>query len=161
MLQEYLSADDLEFTTGVTVNREGTDVMSSISMRRTLKGGQTYKAFVDDYEDARKSSEAIALRLGGRGPVNVQARRVGDAVKVFEINPRFSASCPIRAVAGVNEPDIVFRNLRLGESVRIDRYEKLACFRFWNELYVPLKEYEATRDVGAVEKSGAFSADYF
>jgi carbamoyl-phosphate synthase large subunit len=161
MLQEYLSDEGSEFTTGVTVDREGKEAMSSISIRRTLKGGQTYRAFVEDREDVRRSSEAIALRLGARGPVNVQARREGDSVKVFEINPRFSASCPIRAVAGVNEPDIVFRNARFGESIHVDRYEELACFRFWNELFVPLDEYEGAGESGTVEKSGAFVPDYF
>ena len=44
--------------------------------------------------------------------------RVGDEVKVFEINPRFSATCPMRAVAGINEPDIVLRNIFMNEKFR-------------------------------------------
>ena len=114
VLQEYLSEDDSEYTTGVTVGR-GTKVMSSISMRRTLKGGQTYKAFIEDFPEVRKAAEKVALRLGGAGPINVQARIAKGEPKAFEINPRFSASCAIRAGAGVNEPDIVYRNFVLGE----------------------------------------------
>ena len=161
MLQEYLEAEESEFTSGVTVDREGKRVMSSISMRRTLKGGQTYKAFIDDYQDVRRLAEEIAIKLGVKGPVNVQARRAGDLIKVFEINPRFSASCPLRAIAGVNEPDLVFRNLCLGEGIRIDGYQRLICLRFWNELYLSYQEYEDAKNVGMVEKSDALVPEYF
>lgn len=36
-----------------------------------------------------------------------QAKLEGDAPIVFEIDPRFSAMCPMRSAAGVNEPDII------------------------------------------------------
>jgi carbamoyl-phosphate synthase large subunit len=161
MLQEYLDAEESEFTSGVTIDRGGKEVMSSISMRRTLKGGQTYKAFIDDYQDARRSAEVTATKLGGRGPVNVQARAAGNLIKAFEINPRFSASCPLRAVAGVNEPDLVFRNHCLGENIRIESYQKLVCLRFWDELYLSHSEYEEAKNTGMVETSESFVPGYF
>jgi carbamoyl-phosphate synthase large subunit len=161
LLQEYLEAEESEFTTGVTVDREGKRVMSSISMRRSLKGGQTYKAFIDDYQEVRKSAEKIAIGLGVEGPANVQARLAGSLTKVFEINPRFSASCPLRAVAGVNEPDLVFRNLLLGESMHVEHYERLVCLRFWDELYLPYPEYENAKSKGTVNSSGSFIPGYF
>jgi len=160
MLQEYLVEDGNEFTTGVTVGRE-TRVMSSIAMRRTLKGGQTYKAFVDDFPDVRKAAEDVATRLGGSGPINVQARMADDEPKAFEINPRFSASCPIPAVAGVNEPDILYRNFVLGEVIRLEGYERLVCLRYWNEVYLAYSDYEQTRESGKVRGSGSWITDYF
>jgi carbamoyl-phosphate synthase large subunit len=160
-LQEYLEAEESEFTSGVTVDREGKRAMSSISMRRSLKGGQTYKAFIDDYQDVRKSAEKVAIRLGAKGPVNVQARLAGGLPKVFEINPRFSASCPLRAVAGVNEPDLVFRNLLLGESMQVEHYERLVCLRFWDELYLSYPEYEDAKSKGTVSSSESFIPGYF
>jgi carbamoyl-phosphate synthase large subunit len=161
ILQEYLPDGDDEFTSGVTVDREGKRVMSSISMRRTLKNGQTYKAFIDDFPAVRKAAEDTALRIGARGPVNVQARISGGEPKAFEINPRFSASCPIRAVAGVNEPDIVFRNWVLKESVRVGSYRKLVCFRYLNEVYVPNPTYDGMARSGRTEDGGSFVPDYF
>lgn len=161
LLQEYLEAEESEFTSGVTVDREGKHVMSSISMRRTLKGGQTYKAFIDDYRDVRRSAEEVAIKLGVRGPVNVQARLAGNLIKTFEINPRFSASCPLRAIAGVNEPDLVFRNLRLGEGIRIEDYQKLVCLRYWNEVFLSYPEYENTNTTGKVETTESFVPGYF
>jgi len=160
MLQEFLAGEDNEFTTGVTVGR-GTKIMSSIAMRRSLKGGQTYKAFIDNFPEVRKAAEKVALRFGGSGPVNVQARMAKGEPKLFEINPRFSASCPLRAAAGVNEPDILYRNFVLGEDVRTEGYERLVCLRYWNEVYLPYGEYERARRTGKVKGSESWIPDYF
>lgn len=161
IIQEYLDGENVEFTSGVVVNRSGNNVMSSIAMRKTLKQGQTYKAFVDDFHDIRKSAEETALKIGCRGSINIQAKVIGNTPKIFEINPRFSATCPIRAVAGVNEPDIVFRNFVLGEEIKIDTYQKFMCMRYWNEVYVPCSTYEKTNNMGKVANSDSFIPNYF
>jgi carbamoyl-phosphate synthase large subunit len=160
ILQQYLTEEDEEFTSGVTSDRNG-KVISSISMRRTLKGGQTYKAFVDDFPKIRESAEKVALAIGSRGPLNIQARVSGGEPKVFEINPRFSASCPIRAVAGINEPDILFRSWVLGEEIRTKGYKRIASFRYWNEVYVSQSSYEKTLREGRTRKESSFIPDYF
>jgi len=154
IIQEYIGEENPEYTTGVTVDRGGGHVMSSIAMRRTLKGGQTYKAFIDEFAEIRESAEAVALKLGCRGPVNIQARLVEGEPRVFEINPRISASCPIRAVAGVNEPDLLFRNAVLGEEVRVKKYRRMVCMRYWNEVYIPYSTYEKTVKHGRVLGGG-------
>ena len=143
------------------VNKTGKNVMSSISMRKTLKQGQTYKAFIDDFHDVRKSAEETALKIGCRGSINIQAKMIENMPKIFEINPRFSATCPIRATAGVNEPDIVFRNFILGEEIKIDTYQKLVCMRYWNEVYVPYSTYEKTNRMRKVTSSDSFIPNYF
>jgi carbamoyl-phosphate synthase large subunit len=160
MLQEHLAEEDGEFTSGVTLGRDAR-VMSSIAMRRTLKSGQTYKAFIDDFADVRKAAEKVAIRLGGSGPINVQARMAKGQPKAFEINPRFSASCPLRAVAGVNEPDILYRNFVLGEAVRKEGYERLVCLRYWSEVYLPYSDYEQAKKTGKVRASGSWIPEYF
>jgi carbamoyl-phosphate synthase large subunit len=162
MLQENLPDAGQEFTAGVTVDKRGKRVMSSIAMRRTLKGGQTYKGIIDDFPEVRKVAEEIALALGARGAVNIQSRMEEGVSKAFEINPRFSASCPMRAVAGVNEPDIVTRNTLFGEEVTVKDYERLMCMRYWNEVYLPLSTLEKMR-VGRAEDLGtvSFVPDYF
>jgi carbamoyl-phosphate synthase large subunit len=129
-------------------------------MRRELKGGQTYKAFVDEFKTVRSSGEEVAKKLGGRGPVNIQSRLVGGQPKVFEINPRLSASCPIRAFAGVNEPDILYRSIVLGERIRIRRYRRIVCMGYWNEVYVPLSEYERMAK-GRAARTSSTVPDYF
>lgn len=157
LMQKYLAGD--EFTTGVTIDRNRRYAMSSISIRKIIKHGQTYKAFIDDYRCVRRSAEEVALKLGAAGPINIQARLEGDSPVVFEINPRFSATCPMRAVAGVNEPDIIFRNMVLGEEVKVDSYERFVCMRYWNEVYVSYALYEKASH-GKIEK-GSFVPEYF
>ncbi len=160
LLQEYLPGDDSEFTTGVTVSQDG-KIMSSISINKFLKGGQTYKAFIDNYKDVRKSAEQIAVKIGARGAINIQAKMVKGKPKIFEINARFSATSPLRAVAGINEPDIVFRNTVLGEDISIKKYERLVCMRYWNEVYVPYSTYKKVEREKKVQQSNAFIPDYF
>ncbi len=160
ILQQYLESEDEEFTTGVTSDKSGR-VISSIAMRRTLKGGQTYKAIVDDFPEVRNSAERVASVIGSRGPLNVQARMSEGEPKIFEINPRFSASCPIRAVVGINEPDLLYRNWVLGESIRCERYRKILSFRYWNEVYVTQSTFERTEREGRTSGRKSSIPDYF
>jgi carbamoyl-phosphate synthase large subunit len=159
LLQEYLK-DDTEFTSGVTVDRFGTYVMSSISIQKIIKGGQTYKAFIDDFVAIRRSAEEVALKLRATGAINIQAKLQRNEPKIFEINPRFSATCPMRSAAGINEPDMVFRNTVLGEDIKVDRYQKLVCMRYWNEIYVRYDVYEKTANNGSIENSDSFLLNY-
>lgn len=161
MLQQYIPSENLEFTTGVTIDRDGTYAMSSIAMRRTLKGGQTYKGFINGYEDIERASEKVALRVGGRGALNVQGRLCHEEFNIFEINPRFSASCPLRAVAKVNEPDIVFRNTVLNERIKVEQHDRIVCLRYWNEIYVPYPVYEQLTNSKKIEGEHSFIPAYF
>jgi carbamoyl-phosphate synthase large subunit len=162
MLQEFLKGEDSEFTTGVILDRTGKSVQSSIAMRRVLKHGQTYKAFIEDYPKVREVAERAALRLLAGGPINAQSRIVGGVSKIFEINPRFSASCPIRAIAGVNEPDLVFRNQVLGEKLSIPKIEmNLVALRYWNEVYVPYRSFNKLSELGESTRPESFIPDYF
>ena len=161
IIQEYLHGENVEFTSGITVDKTGKNIMSSISMRKTLKQGQTYKAFIEGFDDIRKSAEETALKFGCRGSINIQTKMIENKSKIFEINPRFSATCPIRAVAGINEPDIIFRNFVLDEQIKIDTYQKLVCMRYWNEVYVPYSTYEKTNRMRKVTNSDSFIPNYF
>jgi carbamoyl-phosphate synthase large subunit len=101
------------------------------------------------------------LKLGVRGAVNIQAMRVGNEIKVFEINPRFSATCPMRAVAGINEPDIVLRNIFMNEEFNETKYKRLLCMRYWQEVYVEYSTYKQTSDEGTVKASNSLLPHYF
>ncbi|AFU58431.1 putative carbamoyl-phosphate synthase, large chain [Candidatus Nitrososphaera gargensis Ga9.2] len=152
-----------EFTTGITVDKTGKRVMSSISIKKILKAGQTHKALIDDFPGIRKPAEAVALKLNAAGPINVQAKLEGDTPVVFEINPRLSATCAMRAFAGVNEPDIIYRNFLRDEEIKVDSYQKLVCLRYLNEVYVPFSVYSRVlvdKEISNSER-GSFIPDYF
>lgn len=189
MLQEYLPGLGDEFTSGVTIDKNGGNIMSSISIRKYLKGGQTYKAFIDDYPMVSLPAESVAEKLGVTGAANIQSKfvpnndRRGTAdtaaefefgslndsfqegrLKVFEINPRFSATCSLRSYAGVNEPDIVFRNSVFDEKIeKVITRRRLVCMRYWNEVYVDLAAYENLKNVGSVKEGAevSYAPGYF
>jgi len=161
LLQEYLNENNAEYTSGVTIDRFGKYVMSSVSIQKILKNGQTYKAFIDDYKEVRRSSEEVALKLGARGAINIQAKLIENKPKIFEINPRFSATCPMRSVAGINEPDIVFRNSVLGEEIKVRSYSRLVCMRYWNEVYTDFPTYENLTSTGTLGANDSFTLNYF
>lgn len=162
IVQEYLNDTNQEFTSGVTIDKSGSYVMSSISLRKFPKSGQTYKAIVDSFDQVRKTAEEIAIKLGVRSAVNIQAKFNRNEAKVFEINPRFSATLPIRAVAGINEPDIIYRNSVLGEDICIKEYKKMLCLRYWNEIYVEPSACQQISSLKQIDRDNhSFSIDYF
>lgn len=160
MIQEYLREDGQEFTTGVTSDLSGR-IISSIAMRRVLRSGQTVKAYVRDFPRVRKAGREVARKLASIGPLNVQSRFDEGVPKTFEVNPRFSASTPIRAVAGVNEADILYRSWILHEKVSGIRLREIIAMRYWNEVYVTPPRYETVRRSGRVTAGSGFIPDYF
>jgi carbamoyl-phosphate synthase large subunit len=69
---------------------------------------------VADFPVVADQCREIAEALDSRGPLNIQLRLVEGKVFVFEINPRFSGTTSIRAMAGFNEPDILLQSELLG-----------------------------------------------
>lgn len=127
LAQEYVSADSGEFTIGVLSLPNG-QVVSSIALRRSLdaklsvayrgRGGLVSsgysQGYIDEFPELCEQAERIALAIGSTGPINVQCRLREGRLLPFEINPRFSASTYLRALAGVNEPDMFLQYLAAG-----------------------------------------------
>lgn len=143
LIQKYLKNDNQEFTTGITIAKNGKQIMSSIVIKKILKHGQTYKAIIDNFPEIKKVSESVAEKIGGIGALNIQLRidEEDNKAKIIEINPRFSASCPMRTIAGINEPDIVAKNTLFDEFVKITEHQSLLCLRYWNETYLDLGRF--------------------
>ena len=126
--QEYISDDEGEFTIGVLSFPDG-KVVGSIAMRRVLdaklsvsyrgRGGVISsgysQGYIDEFPELCQQAERIATVIGSRGPLNVQGRVRNGILLPFEINPRFSASIYLRALAGFNEIDIFLDYLILGQ----------------------------------------------
>jgi carbamoyl-phosphate synthase large subunit len=143
VIQEYL--DGHEFTAG-TINWGGA-CHGSIVMRRTLRAGDTYKAFVvrDVHLEAYVRDVAEALRPFGA--CNIQFRLRGGKPCVFEINARCSGTTYARALAGFNEPRLMADNILLARQPDYDIRE-ITVLRYWKELVI-----EETR-LAALAESG-------
>jgi carbamoyl-phosphate synthase large subunit len=155
MIQEYVGSAEAEYTIGVLVSRGGS-LIDSIALHRKLMGlslgaerfiaGRRY-ALSTGYSQGtivrhpliQETCESLALRLGSRGPLNIQCRVAGDRVKVFEVHPRFSGTTSIRAEVGFNEPDILIRNYLFGEDAgRINYQSDVAAIRAFRSIIVPV-----------------------
>jgi carbamoyl-phosphate synthase large subunit len=120
IVQEYVGDDEGEFSIGV-LSLPDKRVVGSIALRRMLnaklsvsyrgRGGVVSSGYSQGYIDAFPNlcvqAEKIANLIQSRGPINIQGRVRNGLLMPFEINPRFSASTYLRALAGFNEIDIL------------------------------------------------------
>lgn len=118
LLQEYVPETEGEYTVGVLSLPDGT-VWGAIAMRRLFhsklsvlmraKAGLISSGYsqglIRPEPAIEKTCIGIARAMGSRGPFNVQGRVKNGVFMPFEINPRFSASTYLRAMAGFFEID--------------------------------------------------------
>jgi carbamoyl-phosphate synthase large subunit len=140
IVEEYVGTVDSEFTVAVLRDMDGA-LIHSIAIRRALLSGisnrikvpnRTARAElgevlaissgisqgrIGDFPHIRQACEQLAEGLDSRGPLNIQCRWHEDELVVFEINPRFSGTTALRALAGFNEPDLLIRLQVLGEHI--------------------------------------------
>lgn len=161
VIQEYVGTPDQEFTVGVLHDLNGRYV-NSIAVKRHLNSGLSVRTAVVNrtgrsefgshlvissgvsqgdigrYPEVTSQCREIADRLRSRGPLNIQCRFVKGKVWVFEINPRFSGTTSLRAMVGVNEPDLLVRRHMLNEDVGQDApYQEATILRSLTETLLP------------------------
>jgi carbamoyl-phosphate synthase large subunit len=134
VVQECVATDKDEFTAGTLCFDGHCD--ASIVMRRDLRDGNTYRAFVEPFPELNEVVRRMAERLGAYGPANFQFRLAGGRVKVFEINARFSGTTPLRMHAGFNEVEMVLRKVVLGEPITQPAVRPVTLLRHWSETVV-------------------------
>lgn len=160
LFQEYVGDADSEYTVGVLVSKHGT-IIDSIVVHRKLIGlslglsrvvdGRNYaistgysQGFVEKHEQLQRYCEALALKLGARGPLNIQCRVADDEIKVFEVHPRFSGTTSIRADVGFNEPDVLIRHYAADEEFgRLDYQTDVAVIRALQAEVVPRSVFDS------------------
>ena len=105
IVQEYLVGEDNEYTCSATyVNG---NLLTTICLRRILKNGNTQTAFSESTVGLDKYIISVTKSIKPFGAINYQLRETDDGPVIFEINPRFSGTTPIRAIFGVNEVEAV------------------------------------------------------
>jgi len=113
VIQENVGRMSDEYTCGVLFFED--EVKTSISLRRTLRHGNTYAAYnspntpktIYDY------ITMISEKLKPFGPCNYQLRLDNDGrkPKLFEINARFSGTTYVRCFFGINEVEYTIKHL--------------------------------------------------
>lgn len=134
VVQECVGTKNDEYTAG-TLCFDG-ECKASIVMRRELRDGNTFKAFVDAYPELNQQVQAFANALKAFGPANFQFRLVNGVAKVFEINSRFSGTTPLRMHAGFNELEMTLKYLFFGTPIVQPPARKLTIMRHWTETVI-------------------------
>jgi carbamoyl-phosphate synthase large subunit len=144
VIQECVGNDDVEYTAGA-LYFDG-ECNATIVMRRDLRDGNTYRAYVDKSTELNEQVNYFARKLKPFGPVNFQFRLCNGNVKVFEINGRFSGTTPLRMHAGFNEVELCVRYLLCGETIKQPEISQITILRHWSETIInsdttPPKKY--------------------
>ena len=141
IVQEFI--DGPEYTCGtIFLDKE---YLGSIIMQRILRDGDTYKAF--SVKDALISEKLryIIEKLKPSGACNIQLRKRGNEIYVFEINARCSGTTAARALVGFNEP-ITILNYLTNRQIKSLEYKDRTILRYWNEIVIENDEVEYLRN---------------
>lgn len=134
IIQEDVSTSDQEYTSGI-IMIDG-KVKAIVTMRRDLRDGNTYRAYIEPQSSFNPFLSEVAKKLNGFGPLNFQFRTEGNIPKIFEINARFSGTTPLRAFAGYNEVDVILRHIVIGDETPEVQLKPWIILRYWNEILI-------------------------
>ncbi len=134
IVQERVATSSDEYTSGILMT-EGR-VHAVVTMRRDLRDGNTYRAYVLPESPFDAYLAEVGHRLRAFGPVNFQFRVANGIAKIFEINARFSGTTPLRAYAGFNEVDRLLRHVLRGDPIPRPSLREMIILRYWDEVVV-------------------------
>jgi carbamoyl-phosphate synthase large subunit len=159
IIQEYIGDRENEYTIGALFSKEG-DFIDALTIRRVLTGVSLHKeeyidnkrysistglsqGFIEKNDLISRYVKEVGLMLGAKGPLNIQCRIINDEIKIFEINPRFSGTALIRAMAGFNEADILIRNFLYDEHfANIEYRENVLALRNSDFQLISRKDFD-------------------
>ena len=161
LIQEYIPDAENEYTVGVLHSPHG-ELLGTVVIRRQILSGLSNRVRMTnqtgrpelgkilavssgisqgeivEHKTVRKTSENIANKLGSVGPLNIQGRWNGSSFIPFEINPRFSGTAPMRALAGFNEPErMIDAWLGINQDENYKRARLGTCIRGLKEYFIP------------------------
>ena len=141
IIQEYIGSEESEFTCSTTYVDK--NIVSCITLRRTLKNGNTNLAFLEDYTPIDLYIKKLTEALKPFGPTNFQLRLCSDRPTVFEINPRFSGTTPIRALFGVNEVEATLNAILFNKFDNKFTPKPGVIIRYWENQFVDWNTFKS------------------
>lgn len=139
IVQQEAGPREMEYTCGAVI-LDG-ECAGTIAMRRDLRDGNTFRAYLEPRPDLEALVRRAALALNPCGPANFQLSVGPSGPLIFEINARFSGTTVIRAMAGFNEVEAVVRWAAWGERTPLRQQKSGVVLRYWEELLVSWDEY--------------------
>ena len=171
LIQEYIPDAENEYTVGVLHSPRG-KLIGTVVLRRQMLAGLSNRLRIAnqtgrpemgrmlavssgisqgeivEFEPVRRIAEKIAKTIGSVGPLNIQGRWDGSRFIPFEINPRFSGTTPMRALAGFNEPErMIDAWLGINQNENSEGAHLGTCIRGLTEYFIPLDGGEVLSSV--------------
>lgn len=100
IIQDYIDADDSEFTVGVFKYSEDIRV---IIFNRELQNGFTKFIELSHDQQIYELAVEVARLMDVEGSINIQLRKKDDNIYIFEINPRLSGTTNFRNKLGFQD----------------------------------------------------------
>lgn len=158
ILQEYLPLEEGEYTFSVLSDPDGT-YFGSAGIRKSFNTKLFYthasdaglissgysQGQVGTYAEIAAPVRRIAETLGSRGPMNIEGRLVHGQFVPFEINPRFSASAYLWAMAGFNDVDYFLQMLSGTAAPEKTEIVEGYALRSFDQMFIPQSELPADR----------------
>ena len=141
LIQEYLYKNSNEYTCGVIFDNKKNICLSSIVLNRKLKNGNTVIASLTidrRYKVIDKFITSVTSKIRPLGPLNFQLCLTKKGPCIFEINPRFSGTTPLRNIFGVNEIELLINSLKNKKLKKII-LKPGTIYRFNSDFYVKKK----------------------
>jgi carbamoyl-phosphate synthase large subunit len=171
LIQEYIPDAENEYTVGVLHSPQG-NLLGTVVLRRQILTGLSNRLRIAnrtgrsemgkmlavssgisqgeivEFEPVRSVAEKMARAIGSVGPLNIQGRWDGSRFVPFEINPRFSGTTPMRALAGFNEPEQMIEAwLGIKQDGNSTNARLGSCIRGLTEYFTPLGGGEVSSSV--------------
>lgn len=150
VVQEYIEGD--EYTCGTVSFEKG--VIGTILMKRQLRDGDTYKAFVVKNERLSIFIENVINALKPFGACNIQLRLRKNIPYIFEFNSRCSGTTASRALAGFNEPKMICDYIFKGIDNPHFEIKEIVILRYWKELVTSYEKIEEIKSNHFVYNNG-------
>lgn len=157
LIQQHIGMPDEEYTIGITTSQSG-KTLSIVALKRTLIAGASFKMYPVDDIHLNEIAIKLSTSIGSRGALNFQARKHNGSYYIFEINPRFSGTTPVRCGLGVNEPDILIQESVSKYPMKFHKTNNnfVVC-RVFQEIYIPMENYnQLKRQKSTVAKAKSF-----
>lgn len=131
LIQECIGSPSEEYTAG-SITLEGM-CLGAIVLRRELKDGNTYKAYVESNKYLEDYIVRASQLLQPLGPCNFQFRIDQEGLpRIFEINARFSGTTLMRSIAGYHEVEWIVDYFESGKMPTIpEELLDLIFLRHW------------------------------
>ena len=112
---------------------------SGKTLKRKLKNGNTKIAFHNKDLNLNDFIYKITKKLKPYGATNFQLKLTKSGPVIFEINPRFSGTTPIRAMFGLNEIDIILSKI-YNLKIKKPKLKYGIIIRYYEDFYIKNKD---------------------